>query len=558
MVFHRLIRECDASLLDELLKLGTAASNNGGATSPTAATSRPSAKNAPRLSLDGWVDTTTLGQARFDFSSYVRALARYLDEQLDVYERINYLIESDRGEGPPPSSSAAASFGGGGRGSRFRSLDPSDLLFQLPRVQALLLRLADCAPAGAAAADTVVAASLAPVVKESFRGFRAASEGVINLADSLFEMSARDATRALDAYRASLLLTAKLQAFFRAAEGVAGLRGCVQFPRLEAPPADFVGQIEEYVASVSGASSGGDGGVPAAAAAAAAAPSPSSSSAASAAAPAPAAAAFVPLRRGRFMSSTAAAAPLPPLSSVAAAAAAPAAPPSSAVVTAPPSPSVAASPRQNTHDPGMVLPSPAPASIAPAPAAAPAVDLLGDLLSPNPAETAPEPAAAAASAPFDPFAPAEAAPPWAPLMMAEPRLPGSSSANGSGRAAAAGPPSFAPGATGLLGANPFGAAAPAEFTSAPVIVAPVVAAPVALPPAAAAAAEAAAAAPPAPSSSSSAASDPFAGLGGLTLGPGPKMTPPLKAMAPERGRPMSSEKGAGVTSTVGGDVFDGF
>jgi hypothetical protein len=36
------------------------------------------------------------------------------------------------------------------------------------------------------------------------------------------------------------------------------------------------------------------------------------------------------------------------------------------------------------------------------------------------------------------------------------------------------------------------------------------------------------------------------------------MTPPLKAMAPERGRPMSSEKGAGVTSTVGGDVFDGF
>ena len=29
-----------------------------------------------------------------------------------------------------------------------------------------------------------------------------------------------------------------------------GLRGAVQFPRLEPPPADFVGQIEEYVASV--------------------------------------------------------------------------------------------------------------------------------------------------------------------------------------------------------------------------------------------------------------------------------------------------------------------
>ena len=139
MVFHRLIRECDASLLDELLKLGTAAAANnqtGGGAAPQAPVSRPSAKNAPRLSLDGWVDTTTVGQSRFDFSSYVRALARYLDEQLDVYERINYLIESDRGDGPPASSASAsshaASFGGGGRGSRFRSLNAADLLFQLP------------------------------------------------------------------------------------------------------------------------------------------------------------------------------------------------------------------------------------------------------------------------------------------------------------------------------------------------------------------------------------------------------------------------------------------
>ena len=314
MVFHRLIRECDASLLDELLKLGTAAAaaGNGGNGAPAPPGSRPSAKNAPRLSLDGWVDTTTVGQSRFDFSSYVRALARYLDEQLDVYERINYLIESDRGGGDggnnggsplPPASSAAASFGGGGRGSRFRSLNAGDLLFQLPRVQALLLRLADCAPAGAAAADPVVAASLAPVVKESFRGYRAASEGVINLADSLFEMTAQAATAALDCYRAALLLTGKLQAFYRAAEGVVGLRGAVQFPRLEPPPADFVGQIEEYIASVGGGGGGGGGGgsgnVPVAVAVAAPSSAAPSSSSSSSSAPA-----FVPLRRGRFMSST--------------------------------------------------------------------------------------------------------------------------------------------------------------------------------------------------------------------------------------------------------------
>ena len=47
------------------------------------------------------------------------------------------------------------------------------------------------------------------------------------------------------------------------------------------------------------------------------------------------------------------------------------------------------------------------------------------------------------------------------------------------------------------------------------------------------------------------------------------MTPPLKAMAPDRGRPMSSEKGAGGGGGAsagggaggksnGGDAFDGF
>ena len=569
MVFHRLIRECDASLLDELLKLGTAAAaaqgNIGG--SPAAPpTSRPSAKNAPRLSLDGWVDTTTVGQSRFDFSSYVRALARFLDEQLEVYERINYLIESDRGEGgngnaSPTSNASAASFGGGGRGSRFRSLNAGDLLFQLPRVQALLLRLADCAPAGAAAADAVVAASLAPVVKESFRGYRAASEGVINLADSLFEMTAQAATQALDCYRAALLLTSKLQAFYRSAEGVVGLRGAVQFPRLEPPPADFVGQIEEYVASASSSSGGNGGGVPAAVAVSAAAPlTATATTASAAAAPAPA---FVPLRRGRFVSSAPAATLPPPHLPTTASSSASSALPS-------PSASAVASPRQQQqqhHDPGMLSASSStsgaavpPAAAAAANAAAPAaVDLLGDLLSPNPAAAPTAPAstaaAAAASAPFDPFAAVEAA---APPPQASPSSASAASgsffaANGNGNgsssppcaATAAAAPSFAPGATGLLGSNPFGAAAPAEFTAAPVAVAPVVA--VAPAPAAPAAAA------PAPSPASASA-DPFAGLGGLTLGPGPKMTPPLKAMAPERGRPMSSGKGNGS----GNGGFDGF
>ena len=167
----------------------------------------------------------------------------------------------------------------------------------------------------------------------------------------------------------------------------------------------------------------------------------------------------------------------------------------------------------------------------------------------------------ASAAPFDPFAPLEAAPQVPPPP---PPSSGSFFANGNGSSSSpsrAAPPSFAPGATGLLGSNPFGAAAPAEFASAaPAVVvaaAPAVAAAPVVVVAAPAPAPAPAppAAPPSAPPSASASADPFAGLGGLTLGPGPKLTPPLKAMAPDRGKPMSSiEKGG----KGGVDTFDGF
>ena len=156
----------------------------------------------------------------------MRAVARYLDEALDVYEAVNYYAEADRP----------------GEASRLRGLAGPDLLFQLPRVQRLLLRLADCAPGGAAAGDPVVQAALLTLVKESFKAYRAASEGLINLADKFFDMDVASARSALEAYRAAVVVTARLQAFYRAAEAAPGLAGAAQFPRLEPPPDDFIRQ----------------------------------------------------------------------------------------------------------------------------------------------------------------------------------------------------------------------------------------------------------------------------------------------------------------------------
>ena len=41
------------------------------------------------LNMDNFIDTTNI-EGRFDFSEWVRAYGKYLDEQLEVYQRINF------------------------------------------------------------------------------------------------------------------------------------------------------------------------------------------------------------------------------------------------------------------------------------------------------------------------------------------------------------------------------------------------------------------------------------------------------------------------------------
>ncbi len=45
------------------------------------------------LNMDNFIDTTNI-EGRFEFSEYVRGYGKYLDEQLEVYARINFYLVS--------------------------------------------------------------------------------------------------------------------------------------------------------------------------------------------------------------------------------------------------------------------------------------------------------------------------------------------------------------------------------------------------------------------------------------------------------------------------------
>ena len=289
------------------------------------------------LNMDNFIDTSNI-EGRFEFSEWVRAYGKYLDEQLDVYSRISFYQARCRahlwgrvcwsawgaagpghawprrsrlppecsrswqqglrmqpcpalpqaacdaaargaGWGVPriPKPQPARPTGGGlqeqevnGGTSKLRTLGSKELLVQLPMLQHLLQRLVDCKPTGRAMHDPVVQvhrkrpvclqawplplqlpewakhpaakqqrctagcapslqghrappprappdaltapqASLLLVLTESFKVYKAISEGLINLADRFFEMEYLDALQGLEAYKESLVANERLQ-----------------------------------------------------------------------------------------------------------------------------------------------------------------------------------------------------------------------------------------------------------------------------------------------------------------------------------------------------------
>lgn len=242
VVVHRLIRETDAAaFMEELLRAGGAdARGRGGRV----------------LNVDNFLDTTNI-EGRFDYSEWVRGYGKYLDETLETFSAIAWQAHVETS----------------GTQSKLRTLSPKDLLQHMPYLQRLQRRLVDCLPRGQAAHDEVVLLSLSMVVNESFKLYKALSEGVINLADCFFTMEYLDAAKGLEVYKEALLSGEALAAYYSTLQNVHAFKSAGELPVLSQPPADFVGEMEAYIKDAprpeisdtgvpGGGGSGGGGAIP--------------------------------------------------------------------------------------------------------------------------------------------------------------------------------------------------------------------------------------------------------------------------------------------------------
>ncbi|CAL9050224.1 unnamed protein product [Musa banksii] len=204
IVLHRALREVDPTFREELITY----TNTRGF----------------MLNLSHFKDDSS--PSAWDYSSWVRTYALYLEERLECFRVLKYDIETER--------------------SRTSEAETIELLEHLPALQQLLFRLLGCQPEGAAIYNNVIRYALSIVASESIKIYSSINTGTLNLVDKFFEMLRHDAVRAIEIYKKTGSQAERLSEFYEICKGLEVGRG-ENFAKIEQPPASFIEAMEDYV-----------------------------------------------------------------------------------------------------------------------------------------------------------------------------------------------------------------------------------------------------------------------------------------------------------------------
>ncbi|CAM6012427.1 unnamed protein product [Sphagnum balticum] len=274
MLVHRLMREGDSSFEQELKMAGR--------------------RGARMLNLSHFKDDTHSNS--WDYSSFVRTYALFLDEKLDSSSLSGLPRHDSRGNGhsrsdvygtgrkssagyddsgigwrrrSPESDQRRASFDGGrsfGDRSRFeddnRRQDDSSqgkkeslreketsilhLLGKLPSLQRLMDRILGCRPTGAAKSNRLVHIALYPLIKESFQLYSSITDGVTILLDGFFDLEPPNRIAAFEIYNRSAKQGDELRAFYNKCKEF-GIGRSSEYPPVQKISQEHLDTLEDFL-----------------------------------------------------------------------------------------------------------------------------------------------------------------------------------------------------------------------------------------------------------------------------------------------------------------------
>ncbi|KAK8602020.1 hypothetical protein V6N12_051842 [Hibiscus sabdariffa] len=162
----------------------------------------------------------------WNYSTWVRKYAIYLEERLKCYNVLKYDVDKDQ--------------------SRNRRLDTPDLLDQLPILQELLHHLLNCKPVGTAYYSHLIHYVLSIIAGESVKLYIAITDGILNLVDKYFDMLNDHALKALEIYKKAGEQATQLSEFFEICRGLHYGQG-QKYLKIKPLPESFLIAMEEYV-----------------------------------------------------------------------------------------------------------------------------------------------------------------------------------------------------------------------------------------------------------------------------------------------------------------------
>ncbi|MCE0481723.1 Clathrin coat assembly protein [Datura stramonium] len=204
IIIHRAMREVDVSFIQELVNY--------------------SAHRGHLLNLTHFKDDTSANA--WDYSTWIRSYASYLEEYLECYCLVKYDFQREQ--------------------KRMKNVNTPTLIETIPYLQKLLSRLLSCKPLGAAQYNFLIQHALSIVAAESASLYVTIADGMLNLVDKFFEMQRHDAVRALEIYRRAGDQAVKLSEFFEICRNLDFGRGH-KYVKIEKPPESFILAMEEYL-----------------------------------------------------------------------------------------------------------------------------------------------------------------------------------------------------------------------------------------------------------------------------------------------------------------------
>ncbi|KAF7847535.1 hypothetical protein BT93_L2867 [Corymbia citriodora subsp. variegata] len=188
------------------------------------------ARSARLLSLNPCHFRDASSSASEDYTDFIRAYARLLDESLNIFSIATVLVEDD--ELPENLSD--------------RMREVGELLEILPQLQSLIDRVMDCRPTGSAARSFVVKSAMKHIIRDSFICYTTFRRDIVVLLENLFHMPHRNCISAFGIYKKAALQAHQLSEFYDWCKA-RDLCGPYEYPFIDQIPQIQIRALESFL-----------------------------------------------------------------------------------------------------------------------------------------------------------------------------------------------------------------------------------------------------------------------------------------------------------------------